>query len=153
MRLLKVVFLLVLLAANTVFASLNEYDLEEIYNSSLKIVSDTPIEVQENTNYLLLDKNNLKVISVDKENINLYPNYMHIGYDIDNSFIINSENNGYTTVIDDAVEVRRDINGPHVSNFEDIFLTFSPIFIVFLFIVILVQSLIRSIFIQYLNNN
>ena len=155
MRLLKVILLIILFSVNPVLATTNEYDLEEIYNSSLKIVSDTPVEVQENTNYLLLDKDNFKVISVDKDNINLYPSYMHIGYDVNGSFIINSVNesyigdilfeNDFTKLIDDIVEMPRNVNEYHTRNFEDRLTIWLPIIIIYLLIASLIGYILYQI--------
>lgn len=155
MRLLKVILLIILFSVNPVLATTNEYDLEEIYNSSLKIVSDTPVEVQENTNYLLLDKDNFKVISVDKDNINLYPSYMHIGYDVNGSFIINSINDSYigdilfendfNELIDDIVEMPRNVNEYHTRNFEDRLTIWLPIIIVYLLIASLIGYILYQI--------
>ena len=61
--------------------TLNEYDAKKIYESSIKAIVEDNTEVPENSNILLFDKENKKIISIDKQLTDYYSEYKMIGYE------------------------------------------------------------------------
>ena len=78
---LTFIFILIINTTTINANTINEYDAKKIYKSSIKAIIKDNTEVPENSNVLLFDKDNKKIISIDKQLTSYYKDYKMIGYE------------------------------------------------------------------------